>query len=134
MSGDVSQFTCGLVNASYTWYNLSIQSKHTFDKTVEWLAALGEGLIYCSVSMSLVNTIGDFWSYSLILSTFAIIIVTRFGVIFTVFLLHQIPCTCCNKVRQLNLRQTTYFTTTGMVRGAIAFALLLKLPKCSIEE
>lgn len=134
MSGDVSQFACGIINANYTWYNLSPQSKSSVHVTFAFLGTLGEALIYSAVGISLYTSIPLYWSFPLILYTFACIVVVRLLMTYFVFTLHYIPCKMCERLGRISFKEMNFIASTGMVRGAIAFALVLKLEQCSSQE
>jgi NhaP-type Na+/H+ or K+/H+ antiporter len=118
--------------AHYTWYNLSPQGKTISSVTFSILGSAAESLTFsyiglCTFTYAPVQDgIGDpnnFWSVSLIVFLLAIIIVGR---IITVFSVEGMFKLCKNK-SDINFRELVFISYGGMIRGAIAFGLVLKL-------
>ena len=68
--------------------------------------------------------IPTWWSFSFIFIQFGIIVLGRiFGVMCTFY-----TCRCCFRKKTINFWELVFITYAGMIRGAIALALVLKIP------
>jgi NhaP-type Na+/H+ or K+/H+ antiporter len=124
MSGIIALLVFAIIQAHYTWYNLSPQGKSTTAVIYEFLGKSAEALVYSYVGISLYTSIPGFWSWSLIAFLLLTIIVGRIiAVIFTFYSFRL----CCRK-KTINFKELCFIIWGGMIRGAIAFALVLKLP------
>ena len=65
----------------------------------------------------------DMWSVSFILWMTLIIIVGR---LMAVWFVHGLFRVCC-KMKDINIRELIFISYGGMIRGAIAFGLVLKI-------
>lgn len=130
MSGDVSQFACGIVNAHYTWHNMSSQSKSSVHVTITFLGTFGEALIYASVGMSLYTRLPGWWSFPLIGYVFMLLCGTRVAFIYVLSIVQYIPCKYCKTIGKIPFNEMNYLAAVGMVKGAISFALVSKMKKC----
>lgn len=71
------------------------------------------------------------WSISFILTEMVICIIARF--IGTVCLLYM--CSCCSKKKGgISFKQVLFICYAGLIRGAIAFGLVLKLDETLIQK
>lgn len=86
--------------------------------------------MYSYVGIALYSSIPTWWSYEFILLLFGVIIVFRFVAIFSVFYTGRL---CCRR-KTINCRELSFITYAGMIRGAIAFALVLEIPFCSTYD
>lgn len=124
MSGITSLLACGIVQSHYTYYNLSPQGKTCSLFVVSFLGTAAEAAIYSYVGIALLNAIPQYWSFAYIGSYFILIVVGRVVAVFSIFYSFKL---CC-KTRTINFNELVFVTYAGMIRGAIAFALVLTLP------
>jgi len=124
MSGITSLLTCGIVQSHYTYYNLSPQGKTCSLFVVSFMGTVAEAAIYSYVGIALLNAIPQWWSISFIGGQFVLIIVGRCIAVFMIFYMFR----CCTSTRTINVYELIFITYAGMIRGAIAFALVLTLP------
>lgn len=124
MSGITSLLTCGIVQSHYTYYNLSPQGKTCSTFVVSFLGTAAEAAIYSYVGIALLNAIPLYWSFTFIFAQFGLIVFGRIIAVFGVFYLFRM----CTKTRTINVFELIFITWGGMIRGAIAFALVLTLP------
>jgi len=133
MSGIISLLTCAICNGHYTWHNFSQQGKTTTPVTAAFLGATMESAIYAYIGIGLYAVIPGWWSLGFIFAEFGIIVFFRIiGIICTFYLFR-----CCCKRRTIAFKELMFITYGGMIRGAIAFALVLKIPvekSCPIDE
>lgn len=66
MSGIIALLVFSIIQAHYTWYNLSPQGKTTTSVTYEFLGKAAEATVYSYVGISLYTSIPGFWSFSFI--------------------------------------------------------------------
>ena len=82
-----------------------------------------EAAVYSYVGLALYSTIPTWWSFTFVFIWLAIIIVGRvIGVISTFYC-----CRLCFKEKTIKFNELLFITYAGMIRGAIAFALVLKI-------
>lgn len=130
MSGIISLLTCGIVQSHYTYYNLSPQGKITSTLTISFLGSAAEAGIYSYIGLSLYSNLNGWWSWDFILYETIIVIVGRFVAIFGCFYTFNL----CFKSRTINARELVFIGWGGMIRGAIAFALVMRIPKIGEES
>ena len=123
MSGIISLLTCAIVSAHYTYYNISPQGKQATTLSFSFLGEVAEAAVYSYVGLALYSTIPTWWSWSFIFVQLAIIFGGRIiGVLSTFYM-----CRCCFKKKTIKFNELLFITYAGMIRGAIAFALVLKI-------
>jgi len=88
------------------------------------MGTAAEAAIYSYVGIALLNAIPQWWSVGFITAQLILIILGRCIAVFTIFYSFKI---CC-KTRTINFYELVFVTYAGMIRGAIAFALVLTLP------
>ena len=124
MSGIISLLTFAIIQSHYTWYNLSPQGKSTTAVTFAFLGHTAEAAVYSYVGISLYSTIPGWWSFSWISVQLVIIIAGRIFAVITTFYLFRL----CFRKKTISFKESIFITYGGMIRGAIAFALVLKIP------
>ena len=123
MSGIISLLTCSIVSAHYTYYNISPQGKQATTLSFSFLGEMAEAAVYSYVGIALYSTIPTWWSWSFVFIQLGIIFVGRIiGVLSTFY-----TCRCCFKKKTIKFNELIFITYAGMIRGAIAFALVLKI-------
>lgn len=131
MSGIIALLTCSIIQSHYTWYNLSPQGKQTSHVTYAFLGHTAEAAVYSYVGISLYNAIPGWWSLQWIGAQMAIIIVGRIFAVFCIFYLFRL----CFKKKTISCKELSFITYGGMIRGAIAFGLVLVIPhECGPNE
>jgi len=122
MSGIISLLTCGIVQSHYTYYNMSPQGKTAATLTISFLGTAAEAGVYSYIGIALYSLIPTWWSISFISAQLLIIIVGRWCAIMFVFYTGRL---CCCRKKTISFRELNFITYAGMIRGAIAFALVL---------
>lgn len=123
-SGIITLLTCGIVMSHYTWYNLSPQGKHASFIVFEFLGKLSEAFVFIYLGVTLFSFKENRWSWELFVAEIFIIIIGRlFG---TIGLL-EIATKCCGLKTNLDIKQQIFVWFAGMIRGAIAFGLVLRI-------
>lgn len=126
MSGIIALLTCSIINGHYTFYNFSPQGKATSSVTVTFLGNTFEAAIYSYIGIALYEVIPTWWSFSFIFAELGIIMVFRLiGILGTFYTLRL----CCRR-KTIQFRELLFICYGGMIRGSIAFALVLKIQVC----
>ena len=103
---------------------MSPQGKICATLTVSFMGTAAEAGVYSYIGIALYSQIPSWWSWSFISLQFIIIVIGRIMAVFGTFYLFRL----CFKSRNINFRELCFITYAGMIRGAIAFALVLKIP------
>jgi NhaP-type Na+/H+ or K+/H+ antiporter len=88
---------------------------------------MAEAGVYSYVGIALYSQIPTWWSFGFVFIMFLIIVLGRLISVFSVFYSSRL---CCKR-KTINFRELCFISYAGMIRGAIAFALVLKLPVTS---
>ena len=128
-SGIITLLTCGITMAHYGWYNLSPQGQTTSNVVFQFLGFIAEGFIFCYLGLT-------FFSYRYLpFSPWLIIIlmcICTFGrLISTVGLVAMLKLCGYEKSHPhpLNYKELVFIWYAGLIRGAIAFGLVLRIEK-----
>jgi NhaP-type Na+/H+ or K+/H+ antiporter len=123
LSGIICLLTTGVVMAHYGWYSLSPQGKHLSSAAFQVIGFALEAFVFAYLGLSFFALTEENWSYSFILVELAICIVGRFvgtvGLITLLRIFRHKP--------QVDFKQLLFICYAGLIRGAIAFGLVLKL-------
>lgn len=95
--------------------------------TFAFLGQTAEAAVYSYVGISLFSTIPGYWSVSWIVIQFFIIVIGRIIGVFGTFYLFSL----CFRKKTISFKELIFISYGGMIRGAIAFALVLTIPHCS---
>lgn len=132
LSGIISLLTCGISMAHYTWYNLSPQGKTISSVTFAIFGSFAEAVVFAYIGLcSFTYVTNDYkdgeyqWSISFIMWMTAIIIVGRTMAVFSAHFIVKM----CQKNTDVSVRELIFISYGGMIRGAIAFGLVLKIPE-----
>jgi hypothetical protein len=114
-----------MVMSNYAWYNLSPQGKQSSLTIFKFLGLMVEGGIFCFLGLTFWSYRSNRWSTSLISSQLVIIIIGRAAGTLGVFYLS-------NALRKkqssaLSFNEVFYIFYSGLMRGSIAFGLVLKI-------
>lgn len=140
LSGMISLLTCGVTQAHYTWYNLSPQGKTISSVSVSIFGAVAEGLVFAYIGLCLFTYMNEAnpdmakkmesnWSLSFIGFMAPVIVLGRLLSVYLADLLFR-PCSSS----KLSFKELTFISYGGMIRGAIAFGLVLKIPPDNEHE
>lgn len=103
---------------------MSPQGKTCATLTVSFLGTAAEAAVYSYIGIALYSLIATWWSFAFIGSQILIIVAGRCIAVFFVFYAGRL---CCRK-KTINFNELCFITYAGQIRGAIAFALVLKIP------
>lgn len=130
MSGIISLLTCGIVQSQYTYYNMSPQGKTCSTLVVSFLGTMCEAAVYSYVGIALYSQIPSWWSWEFIGYQTVIVIAGRIIAVIGTFYAFRL----CFRKKTIAFRELLFICYAGMIRGAIAFALVLRIPVCTVEE
>jgi len=135
MSGIISLLTSGVIMAHYGWYNLSPQGKHVSCVAFQVIGFGFEAFVFAYLGLSFfsyvdTNTMSYAWSWHFILVELFICCVARFtGTVILLYILVLL-----RHKQQVSFKQVLFICYAGLIRGAIAFGLVLKLDSTLIPE
>eukprot|EP00397_Hematodinium_sp_SG-2012_P038841 GEMP01042317.1.p1 GENE.GEMP01042317.1~~GEMP01042317.1.p1 ORF type:complete len:579 (+),score=85.57 GEMP01042317.1:90-1826(+) len=124
-SGISSVFFCGLVLSKYNWYNLSETARTSSKVSFRTLSIICESLVFCYLGVFATFSIATtpyHWNIPLIIASLFLIGLGR--------ALHIFPLTKmlnCMRVETIPMDSQVMMWFSGL-RGAVAFALALRLP------
>lgn len=122
-SGIIALLTSGVVMAHYAWYNLSHEGQHGSYLVFQFMGLAMQGFIFSYLGVSFFSFAHLDWSYDLILVELGICILGRFGG--TLGLIGLL--TLCGYNSGITFKQVFFIGYAGLIRGAIAFGLVLRL-------
>jgi len=126
-SGIISLLTSGVVMAHYTWYNLSPQGKQSTFMVFHFLGYIVEAFVFSYLGLTFFSYFDEVWSPDLIMVELAIIVVGRgLGTVGLVGVLR-----CCGYATNTSIKELLFIWYAGMIRGAIAFGLVLRIDQRS---
>lgn len=123
LSGIVALFFFGVVQAHYNWFNLSEHSKVASTVIFRTIAVVSELSVFLYLGVVSALSIGQLhWNLSLILMEIVLVLVARAA--------HIYPCSfILNRFRTQKIDEKQQFMLWfAGLRGAIAFALALRIP------
>ena len=128
-SGIISLLTCGIVMAHYGWYNLSPQGQTTSNVVFQFLGFLAEGFVFCYLGLTFFSYRTMPFSPSLI---FILLGIVMFGRLCSTIGLISLLKLCKYESKHpnpLNYKELFFIWYAGLIRGAIAFGLVLRIDR-----
>lgn len=122
-SGIISLLVCGITQAHYTFYNLSSLGQHASYIVFQFISFVMEAFVFIYLGFSFFSFSGHRWCPKLIMAEIGVIMVGRFIAVVGLLLFLKI----CKYDSKLSLKQQIFVWFAGMIRGAIAFGLVLKI-------
>jgi sodium/hydrogen exchanger-like protein 6/7 len=127
MSGIVSLLVCSLLQSHYAWYNLSPQGQHVTSVTFQTLGYISEAAVFAYIGLSATHYIfNTSFCWKFVLAEFFIIIIGRYIAIYSSY--YTFACCKGKKANKLEFSQLTFISFAALIRGAIAFGLVTKVP------
>merc|ERR1719233_2305570 len=122
-SGIISVFFTGFMISKYTFWSLSSECRETFHVLVHFLSESCEKLIFVLLGLFTFRySFAQYWSITLIAFTFMAIIIGR---VVLVLVTTNITNLFTPKHSRMGWSEQLIFIWSGLVRGAIAFCLIL---------
>ena len=134
-SGIISLLTCGITMAHYAWYSLSPQGQANSTVVFQFLGFIAEGFIFSYLGLTFFSYRYMPFSFGLISMELGIIMLGR--CLATVGLVYLLKCLCKYEKghpHPLNLREMCFIWYAGLIRGAIAFGLVLRIDKSNVNR
>lgn len=91
------------------------------------MGTLCEAAVYSYVGIALYSQIPGWWSWEFIGYQTLIVILGRVAAVIGTFYLFSL----CFRKKTISFRELLFICYAGMIRGAIAFALVLRIPVCT---
>ena len=129
-SGIISLLTSGVVMAHYAWYSLSAQGQHGSYLVFQTLGLLMQAFIFSYLGVSFFSFASLDWSPSLILVMLGIVILGRFGGTLGLIGLLRL----CGYNSGIKWSEVFFIGYAGLIRGAIAFGLVLRIDGGDVEH
>ena len=126
LSGIITLLSSGIIMSHYAWYNLSPQSKQTTSIAFGWMGFWSEAFIFAYLGLTFFSYSSYDWSWQFLIAEFIVVFVGRFlGVVGLLYAISII----FNHKREVTFKEAIFLFCGGMIRGAIAFGLVLRLDK-----
>lgn len=123
MSGIISIIVTSVMQAQYSWYNLSPQGKSVSAVTVQSLGYFSEALIFSYIGLGIFTSSTSDWSVSFICIELVLIVFAR---LISVLFVQYTFVYCCRGEKTLKFKECVFLSYAGMIRGAIALGLAIK--------
>jgi len=124
LSGIITLLTSGILMAHYAWYNLSPQSKQTTSIAFGAFGFGAEAFVFAYLGLTFFSYTSYEWSWQFFVAEFFVVLIGRFlgivGLLYAVSIIF-------NHERELSFKEVMFLYCGGMIRGAIAFGLVLRL-------
>jgi NhaP-type Na+/H+ or K+/H+ antiporter len=128
-SGIMTLFCCGLAMSHYAYNNLSNKSKIGSVLAIETIGHAAEAFLFTYLGLCIYGVEKNKISYSFVVLLLLSCIIARAAAVFIPSLFLGL---CSRFNTRLSLRELTLIWFSGIIRGAIAFALSLQVnPKLS---
>ncbi|CDW71290.1 sodium hydrogen exchanger [Stylonychia lemnae] len=125
MSGIISLLACGILLAKYCWYNLSPQSKQTTSLAFSMIGYAAEAFVFGYLGLTFFSYVTYEWSWQLFIGEVIVVLIGRFsGTIGLIKFLELF-----GYKSGIGIRELTFISYAGMIRGAVAFGLVLRIDK-----
>ena len=127
LSGIISLLTCAVIQAKYSWFNLSTQGRNASVVIFEFLGLIATGFVFSYLGLTFWFYEQYRWSSQLIYAEMIICICARFLGTFGLLSIAKLCGYEKDNVNKLTYTELTFICFAGLIRGAIAFGLVLRL-------
>ena len=127
LSGIITLLVCSVMMANYTWYNMSPQGKQSSVVIFKFLGFLAECFVFSYLGLTFFSYKAFEWSSELIMVEMIVILIGRglgtFG------LIGIMKCFGYERdnPKKITWKELTFIWYAGLIRGAIAFGLVLRI-------
>lgn len=127
-SGIIALLSCGIIMAHYAWFNLSYHGREGSIVIFQFLAFIAEGFVFSYLGLTFFSFRLYPWSWKFFLILLSAIVFGRaLGSICLYYFMRLVCCYQKGQENALNFRELVFIWYAGMIRGAIAFGLVLKI-------
>lgn len=124
LSGIITLLSGGISLAHYAWYNLSPQSKQATSLAFDAIGFAAEAFVFVYLGLTCFSYNDYDWSMEFFAVEFVVVIIGRYlGIVCLLYLVSWL----FNHERELTFREALFVYVAGMIRGAIAFGLVLRM-------
>ena len=127
LSGIITLLMCGVMMANYTWYNLSPQGKQSSAVIFKFLGCSSEAYVFSYLGLTFFSYKSYQWSLDLIVVELFVILIGRGLGTFGLFGLLKLCGYEKENPKKITWKELTFIWYAGLIRGAIAFGLVLKI-------
>ena len=113
--------------AHYGWYNLSPQGQTTSSVVFQFLGFIAEGFVFCYLGLTFFSYRTMPFSISLVFILMGVVVFCRFVATIGLVSLLKLCKYESKHHNPLNYRELTFIWYSGLIRGAIAFGLVLRI-------
>lgn len=113
--------------AHYGWYNLSPQGQTTSSVVFQFLGFIAEGFVFCYLGLTFFSYRAMPFSPSLVGILLVVIVFCRFVATIGLVSLLKLCRYESKHPNPLNYRELIFIWYSGLIRGAIAFGLVLRI-------
>lgn len=128
-SGIITLLTCGVTMAHYGWYNLSPQGQTSSAIVFQFLGFLAEGFVFSYLGLTFFSYRSMPFSVGFVSVMFFIVLAGRAASTLGLISLLKLCGYEKNNPARLNYRELVFIWIAGVIRGAIAFGLVLRIDK-----
>ena len=134
ISGIISLLTCSVMMANYTWYNMSTQGKQSSVVVFKFLGFLAESFVFSYLGLTFFSYQTFQWSYDLIILEMGVILIGRGLGTFGLFSLLKLCKYEKDDPKKISWKELTFIWYAGLIRGAIAFGLVLRIDSTVVNR
>lgn len=127
LSGIITLLVCSVMMANYTWYNMSPQGKQSSVVIFKFLGFLAECFVFSYLGLTFFSYKAFEWSSELILVELVVILIGRGLGTFGLFGILKLFGYEKENAKKITWQELTFIWYAGLIRGAIAFGLVLRI-------
>jgi NhaP-type Na+/H+ or K+/H+ antiporter len=124
LSGIMCLFFCGVTMSHYTYHNVSQESKLGSVITISTMSFAAEAFLFTYLGMSIFSTESSTFSLTFTFLIILAAVISRFASVFISIAIYALFKRC---VIEIDCKQLMLIWFSGLIRGAIAFALSLEI-------
>ena len=129
LSGIIALLVCSVVMANYAWYNLSPQGKQSSVVIFAFLGQVAEAFVFSYLGLTFFSYSTYSWSTDLIILELCVVMLGRFLATFGLIGLLKICRYEKHNPKRITCKELLFIWYAGLIRGAIAFGLVLRIDK-----